>query len=359
MMAGGLSVLRYAGANARVRGLYSHLLDEPTWRHLRLSQDPQVMLEALKATAYGGLIDVQRVGFPGAEDLERRLWGRAALNCRRVMTFVDGPPRQLFLVWWQHFELENLKALFRGLDQNMEPEQIRRLLIPLGGYSTLPWQALLNERSVRGLIDRLANTHYINPLRAAYPLYQRERSLFALEVAMDIRYYRDLARAIEALGGSDREQARRVIGTRLDMLNILWAFRYRLYHELSVEEIVNYTLWHTIRTDADLVREIALGAEPAYILQRVWGGRAFDAEDLADLRADDARMLPRLEMLLERYWWQLARRESSGYPFTLGALLGYVVLQEIEVLDLITLLEAKIMGWPPERTAEYLIRSEE
>jgi vacuolar-type H+-ATPase subunit C/Vma6 len=143
------------------------------------------------------------------------------------------------------------------------------------------------------------------------------------------------------------------------MLNILWAFRYRQYHSLSAEEIVNYTLWHTVRTDADLVREIALGAEPGYILRRVWGEGVFDAAELEELRHDDARMLPRLEMMLERYWRRLAVSESMGYPFTLGALLAYVVLQELEVLDLITLLEAKVMGWPPERIAEHLIRSEE
>ena len=48
------------------------------------------------------------------------------------MTFVSGGVRGLLLVWWQQFELENLKAVFRGFDQRMEPAEIQRFLIPLG-----------------------------------------------------------------------------------------------------------------------------------------------------------------------------------------------------------------------------------
>ncbi|MCD6518790.1 MAG: V-type ATPase subunit [Anaerolineae bacterium] len=357
-MSTSLGITQYAGANARVRGLYSRLLDKDVWRELLSAEDFNAALEILKNTHYERVIRAleQRGGIT-LEQLERYLWGEAASNCRKVMVFTGGGVRILLTVWWQHFELENLKALFRGLDQQMDPNVVNRFLIPLGTYSTLPWEALLHERTVSGLIDRLRNTHYINPLRAAYPRYQRERSLFPIEVALDIRYYRDLARAIYRLTGSDRLDAKRVLGTRLDMLNILWAFRYRIYYNLSAEEIVNYTIWHAVRTDTQIIQEIALGADPRDILVRIWGEEAFDLSQLTG--SDETRMLPKLELLLERFWRRLAQEALSGYPFKLGSLLGYLVLNELEVQDIVTLLEAKGMGWEPERIKEHLIRSEE
>lgn len=357
-MIAGSAILKYAAAGTQIRALYSRLLDDATWHDLTVSKGLAETLTRLRGTAYAELISDE--GRPGSlETIESRLTGRAAANTRRAMTFIDGAAHELVGVWFRHFELENLKAVFRATDQNMDPEAIRRFLVPLGDHSTLPWEALLHESSVSALIERLANTHYINPLRAAYRMYQRDHSMFPIEVALDIRYYRDVAAAMDQLHGAERAEAVRLVGTRLDMLNILWALRYRVYYHLSVEEIVNYTLWHTVHTDVDMIREIALGAHPGEIIERIWGAQAIDLAELADFERDEARLLPRMELLLERYWRRLAWRELHSSPFHLGSVLGYVTLQEIEILDLITLLEAKGMGWSYERVSQHLIRSEE
>ncbi len=362
-MAIGLDAVQYAATNARVRGLYAQLLDEETWASLLASSDLSGTVTVLRSTAYGDLIrDMETSSDLSLEQIERRMWGRVAENVRKARSLLRGGARALLVVWWKHFELENLKALFRGCDQGMDPSVIRRFLIPLADESTLSWDTLLHERSVIGLIDRLGDTTYINPLRNALPVYQREQSLFPVELALDIRYYRDLAAAINDLGGSDRADARRILGTHLDILNILWAYRYRLYYGLSAEEIVNYTLWHTFRTDAALVREIALGADPREILTKVWGLGAVDLSLLqdADLSADAGTgLLPRLELTLQRFWRRLALRELGGYPFGLGTVLGYLVLQELEVHDLVTLLEGKGMGWKHDRISQFLTQPKE
>ncbi|HHX42750.1 MAG TPA: V-type ATPase subunit [Chloroflexi bacterium] len=358
-MAVGLDAVRYSAANARVRGLASQLLSEEIWQALIAAEDLGATLNILHTTVYADVAaELEAGGAVTLEDLERHLHARAAQNIRRAMAFVSGARRNLLQVWWQHFELENLKALFRGFDQGLPPDAIRHFLIPLDAASQLPWDALLHTQSVAGLVDRLGNTHYGQPLRNALPSYRREQSLFAIEIALDIRYYRDLAAAINALGGADLEDARRILGTRLDILNILWAYRHRVYYRLSAEEIINYTLWHTFRTDTRLIRDIALGAAPEDILERVWGRGTVDLS-LLEQATTEAAMVTTLELILERFWWGLARSAMGGYPFRLGALLGYVVLQETEIVDLVTLLEAKTMRWDRERVCRHLVRCEE
>jgi hypothetical protein len=34
----------------------------------------------------------------------------------------------------------------------------------------------------------------------------------------------------------------KIIGSLLDMNNLMWAIRYKVYHKLSEEELINYTL---------------------------------------------------------------------------------------------------------------------
>lgn len=358
-MATGLEAARYAASSARVRGLYSRLLDEDAWTALLGSDSLAAALSLLRGTDYGdAIVAVEQTGRLSLERLERRLLARAAENSRRAMQLTRGGVRQIIYVWWQHYELENLKAVFRGVDQGLAPQEIERLLVPLGEYASLPWDALVHETSVSGLVDRLRDTHYINPLRNAFPAYERQRSLFPLEVALDIRYYRDLAAAIHDLGGADEDDARRVFGTWLDILNILWAFRHREYYGLSAEEIVNYTLWHTERTDTALIRRIALGAAPQDVVDQVFGAGRVDLSGLDGLQSPEARV-PALEMALQRHWRGLARREMSGYPFKLGAIIGYLVLEELEANDIVTLLEAKAMGWGPDLIQQHLVRRRE
>lgn len=354
-MAGGLDAVRYAGASARVKGLYSHLLSDETWESLVSARDADEAVSLLGATAYGNVVSqVTEAGTLDLEPIERGLLGKAAASCLQTAAFMRGPGRDLVLVWWQHFELQNIKAIFRGLDQGMAPSAIVRFLVPLGDESKLPWDALLHEHSVSSLIERLNGTHYINPLRAAFPAYQRDGSLFPLEVAMDIRYYRDIAAVIKRLTGAEQIEARRLFGSYLDMLNILWAFRYRVYYGLSAEEIINYTLWHAIRTDTTLIRRIALGADPREVLAGLWGEGAVDLSRIS-ASDSDVEMMPKLELALYQYWRRLAQREMTGYPFRLGVLLGYLILQELEVRDVITILEGKGMKWSPKRIQQHLI----
>ncbi len=292
-------MLKYAAAGTQMRALYSRLLDAAAWHDLVMAKGLAETLARLRNSAYGELITDE--GRPGSlEMVESRLSGRAAVNTRRAMTFIDGTARELVATWFRHFELENLKAVFRAIDQNMEPEVMRRFLVPLGEHSTLPWEALLHESSVSALIERLANTHYINPLRAAYRMYQRDTAC-SHRGGAGYRYYRDVAQVMDRLHGAERAEAVWPWWARgLDMLNILWALRYRVYYHLSAEEIVNYTLWHTVHTDVDMIREIALGAHPGEIIERIWGDRAIDLAELAEFERNEARLLPRMELLLER-----------------------------------------------------------
>jgi len=355
-MALGVEAIGYAAANTRVAGLRAHLLRSGDWETLLNAQDLPRALQALRGMPHGMALGPFEVHRSGLEPLERRLLGIVAANVLKAAALIRGASRSLLHVWWAHFELENVKSIFRGVEQGLSPAQMRGYLVPLEEHSRIDWEALLHERSAPALVERMAGTHYINPLRNAMHLYARFGTLFPLEVAMDVRYYRDIAAAIKRLSAGERLVATRLLGVHLDILNILWAFRYRVYHGFSAEEIINFTIWHTVHTDAALIQAIATGASPAEIVERIWGPGVVDLTSLAQAKTE-AEQLPLLELALQRHWRALAQSAMGGYPFGLGPILGYVILQEIEVLDLVTILEAKALGWGQERIEGRLIRT--
>jgi V/A-type H+-transporting ATPase subunit C len=199
----------------------------------------------------------------------------------------------------------------------------------------------------------LSDTVYGPPLADALPRYESERTLFPVEVALDISYWRRVWKAVTRLRGADQQWARRLVGNRLDALNTTWAFRFRIYYRLSEEEIINYTLPYGYRSDDAVLRAIAAGTGLYDVIALVWGTEVPEFAGLAE--GDTRDRLQAFEVALARLECRLARRPFGGHPFHVGVLLGYLLLKECEAHDLTTLAESKAEGLSAGEIEHYLV----
>ena len=103
-------------------------------------------------------------------------------------------------------------------------------------------QEMVEAGSVTAAIEMLRNTPITKPCRMLLNAISAEQNIFPLEVALDLSYWRALWKEMNRLSGDDRAHALRIIGSLVDMNNLMWAIRYRVYHHLSEEEVINYTL---------------------------------------------------------------------------------------------------------------------
>jgi len=209
----------------------------------------------------------------------------------------------------------------------------------------------VTTRNIEAAIELLRGTPYYDTLSHALKRYQTEQGLFPLEVALDLSYWREIWEAIHRLAQPDRTQALRIVGSWLDVTNLMWAIRYRVYYGLSPEELINYTLpWGYEVRDAD-IRAIAGGTDIAPIVQRIYP----QLTDVADLLAEPRQGLPALEVQLQRRVMAHCHKALTGYPFHIGVPLAYLVLKKMEIQDLTVLLEAKASRTPPEVFRRYLV----
>ncbi len=157
---------------------------------------------------------------------------------------------------------------------------------------------------------------------------------------------------MDALFGRDRKEAIRFVGTRIDVENLLWAARYRVYFDLSAEEILNYTVRRAPRADASVLRRVAMGVPPAAVAADLWP-EAVDTAALTGRPPEET--LPALELALLRHLYRQGRETLHRYPFHLGTVLAYLVLLESEGRDLIAAVEGQAAGWPSGRIRSQLI----
>jgi V/A-type H+-transporting ATPase subunit C len=346
-----VGVSEYAVAHARVRAMYSTMLTPKTWAALCEATDFTALINALKDTVYGPhLTEV------GDKQLTPRravyqIKGHLAKVYTKVTSLVPKHARPLLIQLYRLFEVDNLKAVLRGVVTGASWDQVRYVLFPLGTFTVLPAQAMVEAESVSKAVELLRGTPYYDTLSHAMERYTAEQSLFPLEVALDLDHRRELWSDVNQLSGQDRQQALRIVGSLIDTENLTWAIRYRVYHHLSEEEIINYTVPFGYHVRDEDIRAIAAGADIAQVVTRVY-------PDLADVRSllqEPRSCLPALELRLQQHIIEQCRAAFIGYPFHIGIPLAYVLLNGLEVQDLTVLVEAKSLQMPAKEFRPHLL----
>lgn len=344
-------VSAYAAIQARVRAMYSTLFTSPTWAELCEADDFSILIELIRQTAYGPYLSRVQNNLLTPRRSIFQIEQRVADDYLTIIRLAPSSTRPLLTQLYRHFEIDNLKAVLRGIVTEAAWERVLYLLFPLGPMTVLPARRMMEAGSMEAAVELLRSTVYYDTLSHSMERYTAEQSLFPMEVALDLTYWRTLWRDMNQLPGEDRSRALRVVGSLVDMNNIMWAIRYRVYHHLSEEEIINYTLPFGYRVQDENIRSIAAGADITQIVTRLYP----QLTGVDALLQQPQQGLPELELQLQRQVAEQCRTAFAGYPFHVGILLGYLILTEWETHDLTVLIEAKAAQMPVDQFESHLL----
>lgn len=337
-------VFGYAAISTRVRAMYSDLLTPQEVTRLSDSPDFVSLVGALKSTPYGKYIS----GLKDTDLTPRRVIlqvrQRLADSYSSVVQQAPEQTRPLIKQMYRYFEVGNLKAVLRSIQTvsswNSDVavwDRVREVLFPFGSFASIPAQAMVDSGNIASAVDLLKGTPYEATMSFAMKRFSTEQNLFPLEVALDLAYWRGLWGEIKNLTGRDRDMGVKLIGSLLDLNNLMWVIRYKIYHKLSEEELINYTLPFGYRVRDEDVRAIAAGSDIATVVSRIYPGIA----DVNTLLEHPQSGLPKLEHQLKQQVMKQCVSAFIGYPFHIGLPLAYLILSDFEVQDLVVLIEAK------------------
>jgi V/A-type H+-transporting ATPase subunit C len=349
---GGVSA--YAAINAKVRVKYASLLTSEDFSRLEEAADFSSLVSQLKPTVIGPYL-----GHVNDRDLTPR---RAVFQIRNwladdyvsILRMAPEHTRPLIRQFYRYFEVDNLKAVLRGILAGTSWDRVRFVLFPQGSLSNLPLQEMVDAGNVIAAVELLRNTQYYDPLSFALRRFNTEQNLFPLEVALDLHYWRDLWKFTHDLSGEDKNHALKIIGLMVDMNNLMWAIRYRVYHQISEEELINYTLSFGYHVQDEDIRAIAAGADILQIVKRIFP----DFLNLESILQEPWNRLPELELQLKRQLVKQCQTAFLGNPFHIGLPISYLELSDLQIQDLTVLIEAKSMKIPAEGYQHYLIIKE-
>ena len=341
----------YSAINARVRVMYSTLLTPQEMSGLCEAPDFAALIGLLKHTAWGPYLE-----HVSDKDLTPRravfqVKGRLADAYTSIVHMAPKQAQSLLIQLFRYYEVGNLKAVLRGIVTGASWNRVRYVLFPPSTITNIPAEAMVEAGSVSAAVELLRGTPYYETLSYAMKRYNTEQSLFPLEVALDLNYWRELWQEVNRLPSQDRTPAQRIIGSLVDMNNLMWAIRYRVYHHLSEIELINYTLPFGYHVRDSEIRTIAAGGDIAQVVKRIYP----DLEDVDTLVQEPWNRLPELELQLKRHVMKQCKAAFIGDPFQVGILLAYLTLSDYEIQDLTVLIEAKSSQTPVEMYQPYLM----
>lgn len=248
---------------------------------------------------------------------------------------LSGAPRDLLGFWAHRFELGNLKTIIRGRMANQPQAAIEAQLQDMGSFTSLPIAELLQSDTPAELLRRLERTPYAEIAQQARHLLEHGEALFALDAALDRRYFAGLARRGTAIGGASGQMLRELIGSIIDRVNLVWLLRYRHAYHLSPAQAYYLLIPASRRLLPQQLQQLAQCA-------------SFE-EATSSLPAPFDRMLAgarnttEVTLKLEFETWRFAANILRHSSFNVARALAYMVLRERDLRRLRAIVRGRDM----------------
>ncbi len=281
------------------------------------------------------------------EAVDRRATSRAVKQAlintllselRILIRPMDAAESGLILAWGRKYALFNLKTLLRGKLYELDQAEIRANLYELPEHVRLPQQELFQAEGVLELLRKLEKGPYSLIAKQGREVFEQKREPFALEAALDQRYYTEMARRLQQVHNSNRKELEQMLGALLDRVGLLWLLRFRFAYGLSPSEtfyqlVPSVRLLHRDRllslVNLDGFEEI-LSALPEPLRTELAG-----CQTLIEVQQ-------RLGCHVTREARRLLAKGQSG----VARALAYLILREHGVLMVFSLIQGQLLGLP-------------
>lgn len=340
------SIGTYGYINAKVRAMRSLLLVQSVYRTMAEAENLGEMLSILTRTRLRDGMEGVTVEDP--EEIEEVLVRDEVRRIRLIREKSHKQIAEFVTLFLERHEGERLKVLLRywhrgaGNGERIFGEKI---------LYDFPVTAILSAGSLKEIVALLEGIPFHKVLAETLPEYQDTKTLFPLELAIDRFVFNRLWNATEFLRKNDRRIARRLLGVEIDLRNLDWIGRMRTYYNLSAAEISERVLSHGFRINIEDIRRMVSGSDISESLKKIISDTRFTQQ----FGQESGVALKDLEYLLYQVLLSEARKAFGEFPFTIGSILGYVILLRIETRNVRMLIQAKRYELSPEKIMALLI----
>jgi len=328
----------YDYGNTRLRAMKSRLLSKRELDDLVETSSPQGLIAALTKTAYRKPVETALARTSGMNCIAEAFRYDLVHTFDKVRKFYNGQAGEMVAMVLRIYDIHNLKAILRGLENNAATSEILFTMLPIGDLKDNLLTELAHSPSPRAAIDILASigllfSHPLLNLRAKHP----GAGIPEMELTLDRWFYQEIFQYLQTnnLAGNVLFSAMQLDA---DLINLLTLLRFS--HSPGERKFLREWL-HTDELDRLFVGP---GKIQFTLLTRAGSKDNVNAavETLAStvydpsLRAGlnayaQSALLSDFEKQLKRFRLKWMSRQIAKDPLGIGVMLGYLALKVNEL----------------------------
>lgn len=268
----------------------------------------------------------------------------------KIIRFTPSKVKNVILLLLREYEVENIKILIPYIVRGEIPQ--KEEFIDIHRCSIIKMKDLLSVAQFSELNEVLKKTNYYEAFQHAYKSYILTKSQFIFDTQMDIYYYKMLCDSVKRLGVMDRQRAEKLIGFRIDLLNLAWLCRLKLNFHMSEGKILSLLLPGGKFLRNEDVKKILKGNDLKTILGFL--PACFPWKHASDLQLSKEISITQLENELDKSFNVYCRQILNGMPFHIDIMMAYLFLKQSEVRNINIILNAKRYQLSAKEIIPYL-----
>jgi V/A-type H+-transporting ATPase subunit C len=326
--------------------MLSELLSPESYGALAAAESVTGAWLALRKTGYGAWVPEDPPGEQlGVEKIFREV---TAERFRRSTRALSGKPAEVGRILLSRWDTDNLELalrLWHAGDRDLQVFLTHPSLV-----EEVPVFDIMEAETLEAVALMLRATSFFEPLSRSVPAYKEQKSIIAVEVALERDFYSRLLEAVRALGGTDSRRAMRVVGAEVDLINLTWLARLVRYYDLKPGEFREMMVPGPSAISRRLARASAGTGALRDMEREILGEDASPGDAAPELET-----IAMMERVVGENAAESARSLLAGYPFSIACVIAFYTLKRIELRNLSTVFSGKAAGRSPEEIRDRLI----
>lgn len=347
-------VKKYAYSSAKFKTRTSKLLSDHFFKGLLQSHSLSDALVQLQATEYTAADDIFRKT-SDIKAVEMELRKQEISELLESEKLLPPSARPFLAALSIRYEVDVLKNTLRiWFDKNIRSRDTAGSSVYLYKgkiVHQIPTDRIIECTTTNEIINLLGHTPYGDILSRPLSSLQSVKTLFPVEIELDRYYFRQLLSAADSLKGKDRILTRRLIGIQIDIENLSTLVRFKSFYSVQAKELLSllipggfqmgekqltaaFALEDAKTVVTDLTEKIY--PEWKHLFASSTGSQKYSTFFL-------------FEELLKQILLKEIARIKTGYPFTIGIFLAYIILKQKELKKIISILNGKFYELPDDQ----------
>jgi V/A-type H+-transporting ATPase subunit C len=277
------------------------------------------------------------------DNLETILGKYKTLEIEDLLHYYSGAYKEFVKSFLIEADLTDISLILRKIARSEDLKDIEERFIHSQKFTKIPYDKLLSSKNANEFIENLKGTPYYNDLRGLTNDDAIKRE-FHIEMKLYVTYYKAQFERADKLYKDDRETVKNIIGTKIDILNVLWIYRAKNYYHITPAEMLNYSLENGKELKFDNLKKLCFSEK----------GKEFDEIVEAALGDKFKNYLNNKDISLAMNYFMHSYLNKNVFE-NMGLTLSYIYMLDIIINNLTTITEGIKYHLPKDNLKNYLV----